>query len=441
MIFMKKKSKLSRKGVTLFMVVSLAILLSGTCIFGQREQEDIRTGILRIVMYDGKWEDGGIPLAIGTGFAIGEDDKPVTYVATNFHVVENPEDPGKPSKFIYILRGTDFLIPVTVEQSFPKTDLAVLKLPEPIHDIYPFYLGNESMVTPGERVKAYGFPGVNITDTWHHYAEDVTITGGIISKKTTYSNVKVYQTDAAVNPGNSGGPLLNEDNIVIGVNSFSALNADSINGSVYIDYITEYLNSRGIPYKNALTTPAEESPIEVEPELPPVVEKSNNTLFLIIGAVFGLGLIGLGIKMASGKKASQKTVSSRKNVEEESRGKRDQQQKAMEEKYISKPLLVGVTGYFAGNSITLGHNPIAIGRDPGLCQVVYPQMRTDISRRHCSIRFDVSGNIFILEDSSSNGTFLSTTEKLNPGRPYYLKPRDRFYLSEPSELFEVRLGE
>ncbi len=430
-----------KKGVALLaLVLCVLLLMPGPGADAQSGNQDIRSGILRIVIFDAKWEDGGIALGLGTGFAIGLDGEPVTYVASNFHVVEDPSRPGTPSKWIYILRGTDYLIPVEIEQSFPTTDLVVLRLPQPIHDIYPFHIGDQSIVTPGERVKAYGFPGVNITDTWHHYPDDVTITAGVISKKTTFNNVKVYQTDAAINPGNSGGPLLNEDNVVIGVNTFGLLDADLINGAVYVDYLKDYLDSRGIAYKTLPLDPVE--PVALDPPAltaEPSASMSGTIMLLAGGGLAGLILIGLGIKMLTGKKAVAVAVSNKTPVPEKGVTAGSPAQGAAEEKYRKKALLVGMAGYFSGNILEIGPNPVAIGRDPGLCQLVYPQTRTDISRRHCSIRYDATGNSFILEDSSSNGTFLSSTEQLDSGRPYYLKTGDRFYLSEPAELFEVRL--
>lgn len=100
----------------------------------------------------------------------------------------------------------------------------------------------------------------------------------------------------------------------------------------------------------------------------------------------------------------------------------------------------GISGHFAGQSIELVDNQLVIGRDPRLAQLVYPQSQEDISRKHLTIRFDEKSNKFVLEDSSVNGTFLSSNQKLDSGKPYYLNSGERFYIADPKEVFELRIG-
>lgn len=106
----------------------------------------------------------------------------------------------------------------------------------------------------------------------------------------------------------------------------------------------------------------------------------------------------------------------------------------------SKASLKGVSGHFAGQEVDFSTGSVTIGRDPRLCQVVFPQSETDISRKHCTLRYDEASNTFTLEDFSSNGTFLSSNQKLEQGKPVTLKPGDRFYVSDPKHVFEVKVG-
>lgn len=102
-------------------------------------------------------------------------------------------------------------------------------------------------------------------------------------------------------------------------------------------------------------------------------------------------------------------------------------------------MLVGITGLFANQSLDLGQWRVSIGRDPRLVQLVYPQNNEEISRRHCTVYYDEKIGRFCLEDSSTNGTFLGSNERLKGGRTYYLSSGERFYLVDPKETFEVRL--
>ena len=105
----------------------------------------------------------------------------------------------------------------------------------------------------------------------------------------------------------------------------------------------------------------------------------------------------------------------------------------------TQAVLIGVSGYFAGNKLELGQGRMSIGRDPRLSQLVYPQDNEEISRKHCTIFYEDKIGQFGLEDSSSNGTFLSSNERLETGKTYYLKPGDRFFITDPKETFEVKV--
>lgn len=100
------------------------------------------------------------------------------------------------------------------------------------------------------------------------------------------------------------------------------------------------------------------------------------------------------------------------------------------------PVLKGINGLYAGKEIEVA-DQVIIGRDAGMAQLIYPSSSDDISRRHCCVSFDGRAGKFVLEDFSSNGTFLSNNEKLISNQPYFLNPGESFYLSNINELFEV----
>src|SRR5215204_6177671 len=150
---------------------------------------------------------------VGSGFIIS----PKGYILTNNHVIEDAAriTVGLQSGEKY--RGT-------VVGVDPETDVAVIKIEAP-KDLPTVTLGDSNAAQVGDWVLAMGSP----------FGLDQTVTAGIISKKereTPYFNVfqRFLQTDAAINRGNSGGPLVNMRGEVIGMNSQIATSTGDYNG-------------------------------------------------------------------------------------------------------------------------------------------------------------------------------------------------------------------
>lgn len=425
--------------------------------------------IVRIVTFD----DRGNPIALGTGFAVGASE-PIKFVVTNYHVVA-PNLYG-----VAIFRSADDLLPADVFQVLPNSDVAILQLRQPLYQIPPLAIGNQNMVQAGQDIYTLGFPGGDVADWLTSYAKDVTITKGVISKKSTWNGTNVYQIDAPINPGNSGGPLIDKQGNVIGINTFKMRNKDNINGSVFIDYMTDVMDSRGIPLKKADTSNGQAQqlgtgngtsaggggaggPVDAAggggsvpgtgsnttvPASSKSSSSSNMPLYLGIGGVAALAIIVAVVVMAGKKKAAPVAagpavmapvppVQSFTPPTAAAGPVTTPMQKTMAK---SKAALKGISGQFAGQEVDFSTGSVTIGRDPRLCQVVFPQSETDISRKHCTIRYDEASNTFTLEDFSSNGTFLSSSQKLEQGKPVTLKPGDRFYVSDPKHVFEVKVG-
>jgi S1-C subfamily serine protease len=144
--------------------------------------------------------------SIGSGFVI---DK-AGYIVTNYHVVEG-------AKIVQVSFSNNESMRAKVVGSDPATDIAVLKVGAPSRALRPLTLGNSSTVEVGDQVIAIGNP----------LGYDRSVTSGIVSavqRSITAPNQvstigHVIQTDAALNHGNSGGPLLDADGDVIGVNA------------------------------------------------------------------------------------------------------------------------------------------------------------------------------------------------------------------------------
>jgi Do/DeqQ family serine protease len=151
----------------------------------------------------------------GSGVIISKEG----YIATNNHVIQGASEIevtlNDKRTYAAELIGTD-----------PTTDLALIKInPD---DIQPIQYGNSDEVNIGEWVLAVGNP-FNLTST---------VTAGIVSAKGRNINIlkeeyaveSFIQTDAAVNPGNSGGALVNTKGELIGINTAIASNTGSYTG-------------------------------------------------------------------------------------------------------------------------------------------------------------------------------------------------------------------
>jgi len=99
--------------------------------------------------------------------------------------------------------------------------------------------------------------------------------------------------------------------------------------------------------------------------------------------------------------------------------------------------LYGISGIYAGQSIPLLGGKIVFGRDTIACNLIFPSNTAGISRKHCTVIAD-GKSVWICDNSSSNGTFLSTGEKLQAGIMTQLSIGQKFYLANIDTMFEIR---
>jgi hypothetical protein len=108
--------------------------------------------------------------------------------------------------------------------------------------------------------------------------------------------------------------------------------------------------------------------------------------------------------------------------------------------FPTKPAVRGLAGQYAGASVPVDARPTVMGRDQAMANLVFGVDSDAVSKRHCSVRWDPSRAVFVLEDlGSTNGTYLATGERVWPGQPRDLRPGDRFYVGDTRNQFEVRM--
>jgi hypothetical protein len=111
-----------------------------------------------------------------------------------------------------------------------------------------------------------------------------------------------------------------------------------------------------------------------------------------------------------------------------------------EPKIAPKPFLQAIAGQYMGAAFALDAGASTLGRDPQASNLVFGSDSDSISKRHCTVLWDPGRQIFVIEDhGSTNGTYLSTGERLMPNLPRDLRPGDRFYIGDLRNQFEVIL--
>ena len=153
---------------------------------------------------------GGVAESDGLGTGSGFVWDRAGHIVTNNHVVARAAEIG------VALGGEEQPIPARLVGTAPWADLAVLKLADPPVDLQPISVGTSSDLAVGQSVYAIGNP----------FGLSRSLTTGVISALDRRlptapgrEAAGVIQTDAAVNPGNSGGPLVDSSGRLIGVNT------------------------------------------------------------------------------------------------------------------------------------------------------------------------------------------------------------------------------
>lgn len=222
---------------------------------------------------------------MGTCFFVGAENKAPQYFLTNHHVVENFIKRGQGELFDWNIAGDDSE-PIILhgraslrvifskndyEDAFlidynENHDVALLKLKEPTNKrmSLPLCLPDERIIS--KEVYAIGFPGISenlLANPVSKYSEkDTTVTSGVASRilTRTGTGTKMVQTDCKINFGNSGGPLFNDENDVIGIislfvhydnvnpNGTSEIEKDYVYYGFSIEHAIDIMNEYNVEY-------------------------------------------------------------------------------------------------------------------------------------------------------------------------------------------------
>ena len=324
---------------------------------------------------------------VGSGFAVGQRGSAPEYFVTNWHVA-SAYIPDINYAFdsnhvrIWIMLDNFTLSDVTglpseatsvecsvvriAESGYP--DYAILRAARPVTECRPLAIRSSESVKQGETVVALGCPAVLDEQSLSVGSKDITSTTGTVARHMTMTNAgntNAIVHNANISGGNSGGPLIDENGNVIGLNTYSIV--DSYSCAIYSDYVMQALNELGISYMTA-----------------------GNSISIVTIAAAAVAVAAVAV-------AIYFLLRNRKSAEKNP---------VIEER---PPMPATVPASFRvqlpdGRIIPVPAGKAAVGRDPS-CQIRLPESAAAVSRRHCTL--ESNGEFLILVDEGSrNGTFI-----------------------------------
>lgn len=436
---MKKRNYLYRGMLSLMLAVMIccSILALPASAKGSPAAEAAKA-VVRVVAVDPVY---GEVKSYGSAFGIAAKDSDVPqYFITNWHVVHTETDIplegeavtlGVDAK-IYLMKN-DFaisqnlltgeitldnsqLIPCEVVYSGEEyPDMAIIRAAEPFvgRTSLPIRLPSEEK-DRGRIVYALGYPGVNdgtnlnfdnLSLPYPADIEDVSITSGVFShmaEMKTLGGFVHIETDARMNHGNSGGPLIDENGNVIGINTYTFTDGGVASFyAVSSQYIVSKCDELGIPYR---------------------IAGGNNMRSIVIIAAAAAAIILVVVIMVLVLRKNKKKNIPTAHVQ-------------MEVPVATAGLQIHAeSGAFAGKTFTV-NGVMKFGRNvSGVC---FPENTAGVSGEHCQIYHDsISGQYCLVDMNSTYGTYVNNL-KINPNVPVQLQSGTTFYLGSQEQMFKV----
>jgi S1-C subfamily serine protease len=203
-----------------------------------------------------KTERRNLQVASGSGVIVS----PSGYILTNHHVIELEDRTVEVDGREVVIRRTLDRIEVTLPSgqrleasvfaADPEMDLAVLAVPGGGLPYLP--LGDSDAVERGDSVTAIGYPFGRAIEVGRQQTDDVapqaTVTSGGVSAIRADDNERprYFQVTNALNPGNSGGPIVDEEGYAVGVAVMRVTKADSVGFAIAINRAKEFLEQCGL---------------------------------------------------------------------------------------------------------------------------------------------------------------------------------------------------
>lgn len=447
-MFNRNQSKSRRQFVQVMTMVLAIVFLSVIFVLpvvsaaGEADIETMKNSSVRVLI-----TQGGRLLAKGSGFVI-DDGK---HIVTNYHVIEAVEKEGAQA-WVALGRGRDLLRALEIRATSQANDIAVLSVDQKLAKPSVKLVRRED-IKASEQVVAVGFPGTSdrVDEDWLN-APATPTPGQVVQKLRLGGGAHMVQITSDINPGNSGGPVFNSRGHVVGMSTLKG-RSSSLNYAVDSDEIMEVIKRTNAVAERAAPVgviagsnepPVAPPPPEVKPPVaptPPPAEPFYQNPMIIGGGLLVVVLLVVMMVMMSRKKSPpmpmQQPMPPQQFPQGPPQGPPQAAPKQTVAAVVKRTGISGVSGFFAGKTVEIvAGRPMMIGRDPQQAQLVFPSDMSEISRVHCIVTFDQASQTFTVEDRSTNGTFFVNGQKIN-GQAR-LRSGERFYLSDPTHLFELR---
>ena len=379
----------------------------------------------------------------GSGFFVGASGEDPQYIVTNCHVIEDYVNAGEGGEFKTLYAYTNDGYGVSIYASscelriyysgddydiayvdsygdVSKVDLAVLRLRNATDKRHVLQLMAPAEDMIGDTVYTVGYPGNAdnyFTGASHYGVNDSTVHQGSINRIGMNEGVGVERiaVDAIIQHGNSGGPLVNEDGYVIGVNT-NVFSQSPFEGQVEADYyaistteLTRFLDKNNIPYEMAGKAKSGSAGLGA----------SAGIIIGIIVAAIAAAVVFFVMKNKKGQGTPNAVSNGGKNA-----------------------VIRSMSSQHGGRAFPVGTAPVIIGRNAAECTIVFKEETPGVSGKHCSVYYNSGTSAFTLTDlGSTYGTFLGNGMKLTANSPINLKPGDIFYIGDKANVLKVEVGQ
>lgn len=446
------RKRLLKFQAVILLVLSILVGTGTMQVFASSFKVEVRDSVAVVATYleiPGSYEE---LIGWGTGFFVGEPNENPEYLITNHHVISDFLDCGAgeavdveltdgsvvsvKAKVRVYFSSNDYVEAYVIDYNDTK-DIALLKLAEPTEkrSAIPLCSPTDDMI--GSTAYCVGYPGLSdneIIDATTNWGKtDVSVTTGTVSRFVTSSGtgVRRIQTDAVIQHGNSGGPMVNGDGAVIGINTLYVSSDSETNYyAVSIDEVIPMLNNNSVTYTMAGDWKSGKG-----------LAGNKSLIIGIVAAVVLVIMIIVIIALVSSSKKKQAQPGMQgampQNMPDAAMNPMPQQAAPMPQP--RQAVVRSMSPQHNGVSYPVGQAPILIGRDAANCAIAFREGTPGVSGRHCSVAWNPDTEEFLVTDlRSTYGTFLMNGQRLEPNVPYHLKSGESFYVGERSNVLMVQ---